>query len=173
MSTEQAEAAQSHHEPLPVLPSSGKVEQMRAEVQAGQPPQTEAAAKASSAEPQRNIVDDNIITRFLDPTKTPEQKALLEKVIDALKMVYDPEIPVNIYDLGLIYEIIMHPENVVEIKMTLTAPACPVAGTLPGEVERRVETVPEVKSAKVDLVWDPPWSRERMSEVAQMQLGFL
>jgi len=85
--------------------------------------------------------------------------------------VYDPEIPVNIYELGLIYKIDIDAERNVNIKMTLTAPACPVAGTLPGEVEKKVEEIDEVKKATVELVWDPPWSRDMMSESALLQLG--
>lgn len=106
-----------------------------------------------------------------DPTGFVEQKLIEGKVIEALKEVYDPEIPVNIYELGLIYDIQVDAENKVMVKMTLTAPACPVAGTLPGEVERRIEAIPEVKAATVELVWDPPWSRDRMSEAALLQLG--
>jgi FeS assembly SUF system protein len=106
-----------------------------------------------------------------DPTGFVEQKLVEGKVIEALKEVYDPEIPVNIYELGLIYDIQVDAENKVMVKMTLTAPACPVAGTLPGEVERRIEAIPEVKAATVELVWDPPWSRDRMSEAALLQLG--
>ena len=108
-----------------------------------------------------------------DPTRFVHQKLIEGKVIEALQKVYDPEIPVNIYELGLIYDIAVNPDDTVHIKMTLTAPACPVAGSLPGEVERQVESVPEVKSATVELVWDPPWSRDRMSEAAQLQLGML
>ncbi|MEZ0265757.1 MAG: SUF system Fe-S cluster assembly protein [Phycisphaerae bacterium] len=93
------------------------------------------------------------------------------KVIAALKTVYDPEIPVDIYELGLIYNIEIDDEKHVHVQMTLTAPGCPVAGTLPGEVERRVETVPEVKSATVELVWEPAWSKDRMSEAAMLSLG--
>ena len=92
-------------------------------------------------------------------------------MIEALRELYDPEIPLNIYELGLIYDVKVEPDRSVQIKMTLTAPACPVAGSLPGEVERKVESIPEVKSANVELVWDPPWSRERMSEAALLQLG--
>jgi FeS assembly SUF system protein len=100
-----------------------------------------------------------------------EQKLLEGKVIEALREIYDPEIPVNIYELGLIYDIQVEPDNKAHIKMTLTAPACPVAGSLPGEVERKVEAIPQVKSADVELVWEPPWSREKMSEAALLQLG--
>ena len=108
-----------------------------------------------------------------DPKRFVEQKLLEGKVIEALRQVYDPEIPLNIYELGLIYDVKVEPDNSVQIKMTLTAPACPVAGSLPGEVERKVEEIPEVKSATVELVWDPPWSRDRMSEAALLQLGML
>ena len=79
----------------------------------------------------------------------------------------------NIYELGLIYDITVNADDTVHVKMTLTAPACPVAGSLPGQVETQVETVPEVKSATVELVWDPPWSRDRMSEAALLQLGMM
>ena len=94
-------------------------------------------------------------------------------MIDALRTVFDPELPVNIYELGLIYDIAVDGENQVKVKMTLTAPACPVAGTLPPEVERKIEAIPEVTSATVELVWDPPWTKDRMSEVAMLELGLL
>ena len=94
-----------------------------------------------------------------------------ENVITALRTVYDPEIPINIYDLGLIYGIDLLPEGRVDIRMTLTAPACPVAGEMPGIVEERVMQVPGVDEVRVDLVWDPPWGRERLSEEAKLQLG--
>jgi len=113
------------------------------------------------------------LTPTSDPTRFVHQKLIEGKVIEALKQVYDPEIPVNIYELGLIYNIDVKPDDTVEIKMTLTAPACPVAGTLPGEVEKQVESIPEVKSATVELVWEPPWSRDLMSEAALLQLGML
>lgn len=108
-----------------------------------------------------------------DPTRFVEQKLIEGKVIEALQKVYDPEIPVNIYELGLIYGIDVKPDNTVHVKMTLTAPACPVAGTLPGEVEKRIEEIPEVKSATVELVWEPPWSRDMMSEAALLTLGMV
>jgi FeS assembly SUF system protein len=107
-----------------------------------------------------------------DPTSFVAQKLIEGKVIEALKEIFDPEIPVNIYELGLIYVINVEPDNSVLVKMTLTAPACPVAGSLPGDVERRVNAIPEVKEAKVELVWDPPWTREMMSEAAMLTLGF-
>ena len=95
------------------------------------------------------------------------------EVIEALQSVYDPEIPVNIYDLGLIYDVDVDEAGAVAIEMTLTSPACPVAGTLPGEVEARVRDVPGVTDVEVELVWEPSWSPERMSEVAKLELGFL
>ena len=101
------------------------------------------------------------------------RKLIEGKVIEALHEIYDPEIPVNIYELGLIYEIAVDPDRKVRIKMTLTAPACPVAGSLPGEVEKKVEAIPEVASADVELVWEPPWSRDRMSETALLELGMM
>jgi FeS assembly SUF system protein len=98
-------------------------------------------------------------------------KTLNEQVVDELKKVYDPEIPVNIYDLGLVYSVEIDSANVVSVKMTLTAPGCPVAGSLPGEVERRVRDVPGVTDAKVELVWDPPWHPGMMSKLARVMLG--
>ncbi len=101
------------------------------------------------------------------------RKLIEGKVIEALHEIYDPEIPVNIYELGLIYDIQVDPDRKVHIKMTLTAPACPVAGPLPGEVEKKVEAIEEVASADVELVWEPPWSRDRMSETALLTLGMM
>src|SRR5262245_10101711 len=92
-------------------------------------------------------------------------------IVDALKKVFDPEIPVNIYDLGLIYEVIVDATAAVGIRMTLTAPACPAAQFLPEQVKRVVASVPGVRDAKVDVVWEPPWSRDRMSDAAKLQLG--
>lgn len=96
---------------------------------------------------------------------------LKDQVIAALKKVYDPEMPVNIYELGLIYGIDADESGNVAVRMTLTAPNCPVAGTLPGEVERAVRTVPGVTSARIELTFDPPWSKNRMSEAAKLALG--
>ena len=100
-----------------------------------------------------------------------ERKLIEGKVIAAIRNVYDPEIPVNIYDLGLIYEIDVRPDATVKVNMTLTAPGCPVAGSLPMEVQQKIATVPEVMDAEVVLVWDPPWDKSRMSEEAQLTLG--
>lgn len=99
--------------------------------------------------------------------------ALREDVIAALRTVYDPEIHVNIYDLGLIYALDIDEEGNVDIDMTLTAPACPVAGTFPGIVEGCVSEVPGVKSVHVELVWEPPWSIDSMSDEVKLELGLL
>lgn len=96
---------------------------------------------------------------------------LEERVVTALRGVFDPEIPVNIYELGLIYDLKIDPSGAVSIRMTLTSPACPVAGALPGDVQTRVSAVPGVTSVNVELVWDPPWEMSRMSEEARLQLG--
>jgi len=97
---------------------------------------------------------------------------LEQKVIDeALKKCFDPEIPVNIWELGLIYDVNVSREGVANVKMTLTAPACPVAGSLPGEVEQKIRAIPGITDAKVELVWDPPWNTEMMSRVAKVMLG--
>ena len=97
--------------------------------------------------------------------------SLHEQVIAALKRVYDPEMPVNIYELGLIYAVEVDGAGQVSIRMTLTAPNCPVAGTLPGDVERAVRAVPGVAGVKLELTFDPPWSKDRMSEAAKLALG--
>ncbi len=103
---------------------------------------------------------------------TIQQKLIQGKVIAALRLVYDPEIPVNIYDLGLIYGIDVDPQtNAVHVRMTLTAPGCPVAGSLPAEVQSRIECIRDIPSATVELVWDPPWSKDRMSEDTLLALG--
>ena len=146
---------------LNVLPHSGKVEQLRKEME-------------SEPSKPRNHNETNIIDRALDQTKAPQQKVIEEKVIEALRTVFDPELPVNIYDLGLIYDIDVDAEtSAVYVQMTLTAPGCPVAGTLPGEVQRKIQAVPGVPEAVVELVWDPPWSKDRMSEAALLDLGLL
>jgi FeS assembly SUF system protein len=98
-------------------------------------------------------------------------EALKPAIVDAIRKVFDPEIPVNIYDLGLIYDIFADAAGIVGIRMTLTAPACPAAQFLPSEVKRRIAEIPGVSDVKVDVVWDPPWDRDRMSDAAKLQLG--
>jgi len=98
---------------------------------------------------------------------------LYDQVVEACRSVYDPEIPVNIYDLGLIYTIDIDAENAVKIIMTLTAPGCPVAGEMPGWIAEAVEPMPGVKQVDVDLTWEPPWGMEMMSDEARLELGFM
>jgi FeS assembly SUF system protein len=99
--------------------------------------------------------------------------AFAQQIIDAIKTCYDPEIPVDIWELGLIYEINVNETNEVKVIMTLTSPNCPAAESLPAEVEQKVKDVPGVVSAKVEISFDPPWEKEMMSEVAQLELGFM
>ena len=118
-------------------------------------------------------MNDNHTPETTTGTELHEQKTLEGAVTAALKSVYDPEIPVNIYDLGLIYNIEIQDDHSVDIIMTLTAPNCPVAGSLPSEVERKVTAVDGVTEARVQLVFDPMWSKEMMSEEALLALGLL
>ena len=170
---------------LPVLPHSGKVDQLRREAaMSGQTPVDAAGDRAAEAAPPVQSAPSaptappgrghaNRITPVPADRKTIEYKLLEGKIIAALKTVYDPEIPVDIYELGLIYDIEIDDEKSVTVRMTLTAPGCPVAGSLPGDVERRIEAIPEVKSATVELVWEPTWSRDMMSEEALLSLGMM
>jgi FeS assembly SUF system protein len=102
-----------------------------------------------------------------------ETENLYDKVLETVKNIYDPEIPVNIYDLGLIYEIKVLPINNVQIVMTLTAPGCPAAQSLPIEVDQKVRQIEGVNDVHVAVTWDPPWDKSMMSEAAQLELGFM
>jgi FeS assembly SUF system protein len=121
----------------------------------------------SDATPSAPVTNDTA-AMTADPQRTAE---LRPQVVQALSTVFDPEIPVNIYELGLVYDIIIDQSSAVGIRMTLTAPACPAAQYLPAEVRNKVAQVPGVADVKVDVVWDPPWTRDRMSEAAKLQLG--
>jgi FeS assembly SUF system protein len=110
-------------------------------------------------------------TSLTTPLPQGELDVLTDKLIDKLKTVYDPEIPVDIYELGLIYKVDVSDEKDVVIDMTLTAPGCPVAGDMPGWVEDAVKEIPEVRSCKVELVFEPPWDPSRMSDEAKLQLN--
>jgi len=103
----------------------------------------------------------------------PATDNLRDKIVAAIKTVYDPEIPVDVYELGLIYEINVFPVNNVYIRMTLTSPSCPSAEVIPGEVEQKIKAIPGVNDVKVELTFDPPYSQDMMSEVAKLELGFL
>jgi FeS assembly SUF system protein len=107
------------------------------------------------------------------PAPLPADATLEQCVIAAIRSVYDPEIPLNVYDLGLIYDLQINEQAEVAIKMTLTAPGCPVAGILPGQVADAVKAVDGIADAKVELVWDPPWNQDRMSDEAKLTLGLL
>lgn len=110
------------------------------------------------------------------PTETPTGETggdLYEAVVDMLKSIYDPEIPVNIYDLGLIYGVEITPDNHAIVTMTLTTPHCPVAESMPGEIELQVGSVPGIGHSEVNLVWDPPWDPQKMSDEAKLELGML
>lgn len=120
----------------------------------------------SPHEPSTPLASDNA------PAGNIRDAIVKEEVIEALQTVYDPEIPVNIYELGLIYDLVVE-NGQVWIKMTLTSPACPVAGTLPIEAENKAASVPGVENVEVELVWEPPYTMEMMSESARLQLGLL
>lgn len=110
-------------------------------------------------------------TPLIAPSSTDHP--LYEQLVEACRTVYDPEIPVNIYDLGLIYTIDVSDENEVRVLMSLTAPGCPVAGEMPGWVAEAIEPMAGVKSVDVELVWEPPWGMEMMSDEARLELGFM
>lgn len=114
-------------------------------------------------------VDDNN-RQMISDTVVPD---LQEKVLAAIKTVYDPEIPVDIYELGLIYEINIYPVNNVYVQMTLTSPSCPSAEVIPGEVEQKIKSIEGVNDVKVEITFDPPYSQDMMSEAAKLELGFL
>ena len=119
--------------------------------------------------PRPEVSSDTPEVGPADPAQTA---ALQGPIIEAIKTVFDPEIPVDIYELGLIYEIIADAERRVLIKMTLTSPACPSAQQIPSEVRYKVKALPNVTNAWVEIVWEPPWSKDRMSEAAKLSLGF-
>lgn len=130
-------------------------------------------ARVEEAPRQRDYLDGFLAAK---PAETPAGEPggnVYDGVIDALKDIFDPEIPVNIYDLGLIYGVDVSPDNHVVVTMTLTTPHCPVAESMPGEVELRVGAVPGVGDAQVNLVWDPPWDPAKMSDEAKLELGML
>jgi FeS assembly SUF system protein len=153
---------------LTVLPSGGKVEQLRRELAEASKSVASTSEGALAVEGSPSIPPDPATAAI---TPALRKKILEGKIIAAISKVYDPEIPVNVYELGLIYDIDIHDDNSVTVKMTLTAPGCPVAGSLPGEVEKQVESVDEVKEAEVILVWEPAWDKSRMSEAAMLQLN--
>lgn len=117
-------------------------------------------------------MDENKLSQGKN-TNIPNKQELEKQVIEVLKTIYDPEIPVDIYELGLVYEIKIDEEANVEIVMTLTSPHCPVAESLPEDVKQKVEQLWGVKSVKVSITWTPPWNKDMMSEAAKLELGFM
>jgi len=126
-----------------------------------------AAAPASSGEATHGLSDT------LSATARGDGATIQDKVVEALTTVFDPEIPVNIYELGLVYDVDVSSDNEVTVTMTLTTPNCPVAGSLPGEVQDKIAAIEGVRKAHVNLVWEPAWTPERMSEAAKLELGWL
>lgn len=135
---------------------------------------TDTGVEAAGSEPrERDYLDGFLAAKPSQDTVGGAGSALQTAVVDALKEIYDPEIPVNIYDLGLIYGVDVDEDADATITMTLTTPHCPVAETMPGEVELRASSVPGIRDAEVNLVWDPPWSPEKMTDEARLELGML
>jgi FeS assembly SUF system protein len=131
-----------------------------------------SAAAAGAAQAERIDVAAPVPSQQSSSSSSSSPSPLEQTVIDeALKKCFDPEIPVNIWELGLIYSVSVSSEGVALVKMTLTAPGCPVAGSLPGEVEAKIKAIPGITDAKVELVWEPPWTTEMMSRVARVMLG--
>ena len=128
---------------------------------------------ADALERKKDYLTGFLAQKPAEPTPVEPGGDLYEAVVDALKDIFDPEIPVNIYDLGLIYGVEITPENHAKVTMTLTTPHCPVAESMPGEVELRVGAVPGVGDAEVNLVWDPPWDPSKMTDEARLELGML
>jgi FeS assembly SUF system protein len=140
--------------------------------EAPSPPRARVSDAESFAR-KRDYLAGFLAEKPAEPAAVEPGDNLYEAVIEALKEIYDPEIPVNIYDLGLIYDVEITPENHAMVKMTLTTPHCPVAESMPGEVELRVGSVPGVGHAEVELVWDPPWDPQKMTDEARLELGML
>ena len=143
--------------------------------EAPKPPKARVSdvSPAEAFERKRDYLSGFLAQKPAEPVPIEPGGDIYEAVIEALKEIYDPEIPVNIYDLGLIYDVQVSPEGHVKVLMTLTTPHCPVAESMPGEVELRVGAVPGVGNAEVELVWDPPWDPQKMSDEAKLELGML
>jgi FeS assembly SUF system protein len=134
-------------------------------------PDGESAAESAKPDAAHAAASEGGEERVL---KSLEGHPLKERIVAALKGVYDPEIPVNIYELGLIYDVKVSPENDIYVEMTLTTPGCPVAGQMPGMVQASIEgQVPEARDIQVEIVWDPPWTPDMMSEAAKLETGML
>jgi FeS assembly SUF system protein len=134
---------------------------------------TDAPTTPAPAPVAATATDTGAPSESLSATEHGDGASVQDKVVEALTTVFDPEIPVNIYELGLVYDVDVAQDGEVTITMTLTTPNCPVAGSLPGEVQDKVAAVEGVKKAHVNLVWEPAWTPERMSEAAKLELGWL
>jgi len=156
----------NEHKPFKVEEVDGVAPPPRARVE-------DAESPAEKLERKKDYLEGFLAQK--PPAEDPAAPggALYESVIEALREIFDPEIPVNIYDLGLIYGVDVSPDADVVVSMTLTTPHCPVAESMPGEVELRVSSVPGVRDAEVNLVWDPPWDPTKMSDEARLELGML
>ena len=143
------------------------------EVEGGAVPKPAKARVTPEFERKRDYLAGFLAQKPDEPSEVEPGGDLYEGVIQALKEIYDPEIPVNIYDLGLIYSVEVTPDADARVVMTLTTPHCPVAESMPGEVEMRVNSVPGIRDAEVELVWDPPWDPQKMSDEAKLELGML
>jgi FeS assembly SUF system protein len=141
--------------------------------EAPKPPKARVSDVVESFERKRDYLEGFLAQQPVTASPAEPGGNIYESVIEALKEIYDPEIPVNIYDLGLIYDVQVSPEAHVKVLMTLTTPHCPVAESMPGEIELRVGAVPGVGHAEVELVWDPPWDPQKMSDEAKLELGML
>jgi FeS assembly SUF system protein len=141
--------------------------------EAAKPRKARVGDAAETFARKRDYLEGFLTQQPAEPSEAEPGGDLYENVIEALKEIYDPEIPVNIYDLGLIYDVEITPEHHARIKMTLTTPHCPVAESMPGEVELRVGAVPGIGDAEVELVWDPPWDPQKMTDEARLELGML
>ncbi|PAX07800.1 SUF system Fe-S cluster assembly protein [Sphingomonas lenta] len=137
------------------------------------PPKARVEDARETFERKRDYLDGFLSQKPRAELKGEPGGALYEGVVEALKEIYDPEIPVNIYDLGLIYGVEVTEDGHAVVTMTLTTPHCPVAESMPGEVELRVSAVPGIATAEVNLVWDPPWDPQKMSDEAKLELGML
>ena len=156
----------NEHKPFQVEEVDGVETPPRARVE-------DAETPAEKLERKRDYLEGFLAQKPQGDNPTVPGGALYESVVDALREIFDPEIPVNIYDLGLIYGVDITPEADVAVTMTLTTPHCPVAESMPAEVELRVSSVPGVRDAEVNLVWDPPWDPAKMSDEARLELGML
>ncbi|HEY6815443.1 MAG TPA: SUF system Fe-S cluster assembly protein [Croceibacterium sp.] len=160
----------NEHKPFQVEEVDGVETPPRARVE---DVETHPESLAEKLERKRDYLEGFLAQKPQGDNPAAPGGALYESVVDALREIYDPEIPVNIYDLGLIYGVDVSPEADVTVTMTLTTPHCPVAESMPAEVELRVSSVHGVRDAEVNLVWDPPWDPAKMSDEARLELGML